>query len=265
MRQIKIYDYYSFGYNYHILLNSSRGNSNLKVYQDLKTYLDVVENLNLTVTMASMKILGLSNELTSLEKLSKQSKSKNLPIDESLLERLETKLKKIDFTIDAELDTKDAFILEEKRISLNILLNEITKLFSVNCYDKLPEVAKFDFEESGKCLAFDRYTAAAFHALRGTEGTLKYYYSVLLTKVPKDSQTWYNFVTEIEKEIKLKKIIPAPNGDLMTNLDSLRKYYRNKTQHPQLIYSSDDVQDLLTNCIKTVNQIIKDLQERSLI
>lgn len=53
--------------------------------------------------------------------------------------------------------------------------------------------------------------------------------------------------------------------ELLNNLNNLRKFYRNKAQHPQMIYNSDDVQDLLFNCIKSINEMIQDLIKRKLI
>ena len=43
-------------------------------------------------------------------------------------------------------------------------------------FDKLSELSKTDFTEAGKCIAFERYTAAAFHVLRGTEQALTEFY-----------------------------------------------------------------------------------------
>ena len=94
---------------------------------------------------------------------------------------------------------------------------------------------------------------------------MKYYYQLLLDVVPKENQTWFNFYEEIEKEITSGNITPKPSEELMINLNSLRRFYRNKTQHPQMIYNSDDVQDLMFLCIKTVNEMIKDLIDREII
>ena len=52
----------------------------------------------------------------------------------------------------------------------------MSSLFAPNVLNSLPPIAQFDFGEAGKCIAFERPTAAAFHILRATEGVLRFYY-----------------------------------------------------------------------------------------
>jgi hypothetical protein len=264
MIKVNLYKYYSFGYNYYILLSNSSGKSNKNFYDDLVRYLEFIGELDLKVTKSSVRMQGLEDEFEKLEKIAR-GKNKNNPISDELFTKIIAILEKTDTTLDAELDIKNAFLTEDKRISTDFLFDKIHKLFAEKTFIELPEIAQFDFEEAGKCLMFDRYTACAFHSLRGTEAVLNFFYEKLLNKVAGEKLTWGNFHQEIEANIKNKKISPKPNDELMINLNNLRMYYRNKTQHPQLIYNSDGVQDLLFLCIKTVNEMIIDLIERKAI
>jgi hypothetical protein len=45
---------------------------------------------------------------------------------------------------------------------------------------EISEQTKNDFDQAGKCMAFDLPTAAAFHLLRGTEAVLREYYELLV-------------------------------------------------------------------------------------
>ncbi len=126
-------------------------------------------------------------------------------------------------------------------------------------------ITKFDFQEAGLCLAYDRFTASAFHLLRGTEDTLRLFYEFLLSKKSRTSDTWGTYTNGIEKAVKANKITPKPSKELLLNLESLRIFYRNKTQHPDKIYNNDEVQDLFGTSIKTINDIIIDLKSRKLI
>jgi hypothetical protein len=265
MEKIKIYDYYSFGYNYSILLDGHSNKTNAECFEDLKTYVDFMKKLDLRVTISSIKLVGLVPEMTKLEKLAKGYKSKNKKIDPEFWKLIITKLKKVDSTLDAELNTKIGYLLDEKRFTNEILLGNIKHLFSKGTFELLPTIAQFDFEESGQCLAFDRYTACAFHSLRGTEDVVKFYYEKLFSVTSTDRDTWGTFETAINAGISSGSLIPVPDEQLILNIGSLRKFYRNKTQHPQNTYSSDEAQDLLSLCIKTVNEIILDLTKRSLI
>ena len=148
---------------------------------------------------------------------------------------------------------------------MEILSERIDKLFSKNTFHNLPTIAQYDFKEAGMCLAFDRFTASAFHLLRGTEDILKFFYETLLNKKSKITDTWGTYSTEITKAVKSSNLKPEPSSELMMNIDNLRIFYRNKTQHPDKIYNQDEAQDLFGVSIKTINEIIFDLKQRKLI
>lgn len=265
MEQIRIYDYYSFGYNYNILLSGHSNKTNSQCLEDLKTYTNFIRRLDLRVTISSIKLVQLIPEMEKLQKLAKAKKTKDLKVDPAFWKSIVEKLNKVDSTLDAELNTKIAYLLDEKRFTNEILLGKIQQLFSKDTFALLPTIAQFDFEESGQCLAFDRYTACAFHSLRGTEDVVKMYYEKLFSTTATDRDTWGTYETAITTAIGNGTLTPHPDEQLIINIGSLRKYYRNKTQHPQNTYSSDESQDILSLCIKTVNDIILDLKKRSLI
>ncbi|MEK8179538.1 hypothetical protein WMW71_04215 [Flavobacterium buctense] len=264
MHKVSLYDYYSFGFNYYILMNDSSHKTVEEFAKDIIRYSDFINDLDLKVTKSLLKMYGWNDNIKALNKLNVGTKKKKV-VEPTLYDKIIELIKKADPTLDAELSIKTGYLLKEKRISTDKLIDEIDSIFSIATFLHLPDVARFDFIESGKCLAFDRNTASAFHSLRGTEDVLKFYYSNLTGKVATDTQTWGNFHSEIEAQITAGNIIPHPPKELMQNLNSLRIYYRNKTQHPQLIYDADEAQDLMFNCIKCVNEIIKDLKSRGII
>lgn len=266
MKTVKIFKYYAFGHDYKLLLNFSDEDTLQEFFDRLKNYFDFIKELELKVTLSCIDLKDFDVEYDKLGALLKKEPTKKTEkITNEYHQKIIEIVTSIDATLDAEINTKTAFIPNEKRHSFEYLAEKIEVLFGEKVFVQLPSIAQYDFQESGRCLAFDRFTASSFHALRGTEDVLKYYYSMLTKRTPTDNQTWYDFANEIEKEVKSGTIKPAPPADLILNLDSLRKYYRNKTQHPQLIYSSDDSQDLFANCVKCVNQIIIDLRTRKLI
>lgn len=265
MQEITIYDYYAFGHDYRMLTEDHSNVTNKVMEENINLYISFIDKLNLVVTKSAISHVGLDAEIEKLQKLSQNIKTKNLIIDAAFLKSIIEKIQKIDVVLDSELKIKTGYSLDEKRFSNEILINSITKLFGENVFPRLPHIAQFDFQEAGRCLAFDRFTAVAFHALRGTEDVLKYYYEILLNLKTKEADTWGTFEKKIIDSISKKTITPEPPEELIINLTSLRKYYRNKTQHPQLTFSGDECQDLLSLCIKTVNELIKDLERRKLI
>lgn len=265
MKINKLYEYYQFGYNYNILMESKDGVTNKTLANRLAEYLDFIKELDLVVTSSGIDLYGLDVLYEQIKSASEDVDKKETKVDTKVLTEIKEKLKKIDSILDAELNTKTGYILDQKRHPNNTLIKDINLIFAEGVFSLLPDMAKEDFKEAGLCLAFDRYTAAAFHALRGTEDVIKFYSSKLLTKKLSSNATWGSFLTAIEKEIKSKKINPAPSTELMINLDNLRKYHRNKTQHPIRIYSCDESQDLISTCVSAINETIKDLKNRKIL
>ena len=264
MKKVTIFKYYSFGHDYKLLLGRSKDDSIEHVLDDLNMFLEKIKELELRVTQSGIDQKKLNIEVEKLKKLVTEKKEKE-KVPQNIISSIQTKLNKIDHILDAEIQLKDGYILDEKRYSLIILTERIDKLFSSETFIKIPTIAQYDFKEAGMCLAFDRFTASAFHLLRGTEDVLRFFFETLLAKNSKITDTWGSYTIAINKEIQAKKLDPEPSKELMINIDNLRLFYRNTTQHPDKIYNQDEVQDLFGISIKTVNEIVSDLKKRKLI
>lgn len=155
-------------------------------------------------------------------------------------------------TLLAEAQGKVAFIASDKRYTVEKLLEDIGSLFGDGVFARLPDLAKFDFEEGGKSLAYELPTAAAFHILRGTEATLRDFYchTVKRNRIT-EPRMWAGIV----RDLRSKK--NAPPELLLDNLDSLRSNFRNPTQHPEKTYDLDEAQDLLALAIDSINRMIR--------
>jgi hypothetical protein len=131
-------------------------------------------------------------------------------------------------------------------------LENIGSLLAPGVYRKLPELARYDFAEAGKCIAFERPTAAAFHILRGTEGVLKHFYLTMIKRGRIKNLLWGPVVEDLRAHRKTQK-----HEVLYSNLDNIRRSFRNPTQHPDMTYDIHEVQDLLPLCIETINRMVK--------
>jgi hypothetical protein len=162
-------------------------------------------------------------------------------------------------TMLAEALGKRAYIAQDKRYSVEILLDDISKLMASGVYEALPDIAKFDLEEAGKALAFDLPTAAAFHILRGTESVLRDFYSrvVRRNRIP-EPRMWFKMVDDLRSKTN------GPPHLVLENLDSLRRHFRNPTQHPEKTYDLDETQDLLALSIDSINRMVKHLTAKGL-
>lgn len=145
-----------------------------------------------------------------------------------------------------------AYIVSERRIPIERLLQDIGTLFGAGVFERLPAFAQADFSEAGKCLAFERATSAAFHALRATESTLKKYYSNKI-KGSDPALMWAGMVSA------LRSVPGAAPKVLLNQLDHGRDGFRNPTAHPEKMYDMDEAQDLLSICIDVSNRIVADL------
>jgi hypothetical protein len=141
-------------------------------------------------------------------------------------------------TLEAELQGYNAYIVTPKRLDVHRLLSDVPSLFSPGAYSKLNEIAKYDLQEAGKCIAFERPTAAAFHLLRATEAVVRDFYCTLVRR-NRVRLFWGDMVSDLYKRRKAKA-----HENLLHHLDHIRVQFRNPTQHPEKIYDIQEVQDL---------------------
>ena len=132
-------------------------------------------------------------------------------------------------------------------------------LMSPGVFISLPEVAQHDSQECGRCIVFERPTAAAFHILRGTEAALRMFYLSIVKRNRLSRLMWHDMLVALRKRRNL------PLSELLDNLDNIRKSFRNPTQHPDKIYDIEEVQDLFGLCIDVVNRMVAYLKRKRLI
>lgn len=191
------------------------------------------------------------------EELKKMGKRHKLSAREA--SRLRNLIAGIHLTLLAEATVRQAFVVTDKRINTEKLYFSVEMLMSPGVFILLPEVAKYDFEECGRCIVFERPTAAAFHILRGTEAVLRMFYLSIVKRNRLSRLMWHDML------VALRKRRNPPPSELLDNLDNIRKSFRNPTQHPDKIYDIEEVQDLFGLCIDVVNRMVAYLKRKRLI
>jgi hypothetical protein len=159
-------------------------------------------------------------------------------------------------TLEAESQTTWTLAFREKRFPLAVLLQDVSKLFGTGVFSKLPDISKIDLSEAGKCIAMERYTAGAFHILRAMEDIIKDLYLSVIKQNRLKKPMWYEMLDCMRKKKRNR-----PNEALLDQLGSIRKHYRNPTQHPEKIYDCDEVQDLLASSTAAINMVVKEKQK----
>lgn len=113
--------------------------------------------------------------------------------------------------------------------------------------ERLPNQTRIDFDQAGKCTAFDVPTAAAFHLLRGTEAVVRIYYERVVPG-PKlanpKMRNWGAYIKLLSKY--------GADTKVTSLLTHLKDVYRNPVLHPEENYTDDSVQVLWGVCISAV-------------
>lgn len=256
MRAQSIRSYIAIGYNLRYLLDVSTSHH---VYGQ-KHVLDTVRSLIRACSDSGLQVtsraaLDLYDSFLTKwepEKPSNELREATLSVEEvAAIREASYQVQTVMFS---EAQEVFAHVTNDKRFSVDRLLNDVASLMSPEIFDTLPEVARYDFGEAGRCIAFEAPTAAAFHLMRGTEDVLKYFYCSIV-KRHRVNLMWGPMVLDLRKRRN------PPPGILLNNLDNLRTGFRNPTQHPEKIYDIEEVQDLFALSVDAVNRMIKYLRD----
>ena len=216
----------------------------------------VLENIG--VCLARLDSLGLhvtknaSGELDSFKDELAEITDQDAKLSDAQSEELNEIIIDLRNTLEAELRGREAFVVTPKRFETSKLLYDIGSLMTPSVFSSLPDSTKYDLMEAGKCIAFERPTAAAFHLLRGTEAELRLFYCTLILRSQVSPLLWGEMTKDLRNRQKTKKYTTLYN-----NLDNIRLSYRNPTQHPDAIYDIHEVQDLCPLCFESISRMAK--------
>jgi len=246
MKKKDIWSYITVGSCLRFLQDARKGwpiHKEFSVLWNVDKFLIYLEDLDLAVTeRASGKLRTFSETLREMEEES--------VLTQALATELSGIITEVRPTFSAEARGIYSFIITDKRFHVDRLLGGVEKLFAPDVFEILPDICKYDFMEAGKCIAFNRATAAAFHLMRGVESLLNNYYKKYI-RPAKKGLTWGQMTHALNNKNRGKK----PNETTMNQLNHLRVAFRNPTQHPEKRYDIEESQDLLFLCIDIINRM----------
>lgn len=182
-----------------------------------------------------------------LSKANSQGENEDLVMFSDVLEVREA-AKEFETVLRAECQMMDTYFVSKKgAYSTKDLVENAHHQVPEPTRSKLPEQTRTDFDQAGKCLAFDVPTAAAFHLLRGTEAVIRQYYEL---KVPGDKKAapkmrnWGAYIRLLENHGAEKKVVSL--------LKHMKDVYRNPVLHPEENYTDENIQVLFGVCISAV-------------
>ena len=154
------------------------------------------------------------------------------------LQNLILKFKEYETVLINELYTFDAYNPPQKGIySTTSLIVQAEKLFPQSVLEKIDERIVHEVRESGRCLAFDIWTASAFHILRAIELVLHNYYICVCKPSPTPKQRLANWGAYIKE---LQKSEDPSVGEVLAILQQIKDKHRNLIMHPDAVLSADE-------------------------
>lgn len=248
-----IISYYTFGTQMRYLQDAKAGcaiKSPDEILDNIERFLSNFGKLKLVVTnRAAWKLRDCKKAL---------EKSENEFLTAEQASELKSIMNYLRPTLVAEIQGIYAFTTTPKRLDSEKLIKDVASLFAPHTYDSFPDIAKYDFVEAGKCIAFELPTSAAFHILRATEANVRHYYKSMIKQKRIASEMWGPIVQDLRKRNKTKKYTTLNN-----HLDNIRLSFRNPTQHPEATYDIHEAQDLFSVCIDANNRMFKILKKKS--
>jgi hypothetical protein len=170
-----------------------------------------------------------------------------------------TTINQFETVLSAEMQSLDTYFVSQKgAFSTYDLIERAHIAIPESMRALLPVDARCDFDQAGKCVAFDLATAAGFHLVRGAESVLRGYYKEVTGVMPKiKDRNWGAFIKVLEKH-------PDASPKIIKLLRDLKDDYRNPILHPEITLTSANALIMFTVFIGAAVQILaatEDLRE----
>ncbi|WP_105439784.1 hypothetical protein [Neorhizobium sp. T25_13] len=124
--------------------------------------------------------------------------------------------------------------------------------------DGMSSEALKEFDDAGRCLAFDLPTACGFHALRGTELVIEDYLKAF--GVTKKMVSWNEYIKAAEALADDKRPEPKPSKKVTAMLDRMKSLDRNPLMHPRDELDTAGADHLFSLAAITVAEMIRDIR-----
>jgi hypothetical protein len=190
----------------------------------------------------------LMNKIVAIETASSEDE-KVKPYE---LQTLITKLDFFEHVLSAELQKHLTYVVSQiGGLSMPLLVNKAEVNLTEDALKVVPESARKDFREAGRCLAFETPTAAGFHAMRATEAVLRVYFT-LITKQDSSRMDWGTCTQELMRS-------GNANRKVIQVLDQIRDVHRNPLMHPQDFLSMKEAIGLFDIAKSAINAVAEEI------
>jgi hypothetical protein len=158
----------------------------------------------------------------------------------------------------AESTDQEIYSVEQVSIyKMDALASKSSDRFPEEYKHVIPDAALLEFDNAGKCLAFNLPTASGFHALRGVELCILAYLERREVNVDK-LKTWHQYCQAIEKLEGLGVHPYKPSLKVAAMVSRMKDLDRNPLMHPQDTLDIGGADQLFNLSSITVIELAKD-------
>ena len=166
--------------------------------------------------------------------------------------------KKLETVLAAECQVLDTYLVQKTGAYSTVDLVERAHVAFGEAAQKLPERSKEDFDQAGKCIAFNLPTAAAFHILRGTESIVRSYYKSMTGREPKNKmRNWFAYIKRLRE--------CGADTRVTSFLDHVRETYRNPILHPEENVDAEQALVMFGACVSVSTLMLNEIERLSSI
>ncbi len=255
--RVNTYGFYDLGGNLGFAEEVNEGSKYGDVWYQLDKARDAVQALldNKIVPVKTCRVSGqgVVDAITSIvpASFSEASKrDKEAIVQVWLIYGLHAAIREFKTVLSAELNLLDTYSVSQKgAYSTSDLIEQAELLIPESIRGLLPEQAKTDIQQAGKCIAYDVPTGAAFHILRAIESVIRAYYQHVTGNLPKPKmRNWGAYINNLRKAGGDEKIVGY--------IEHLKERYRNPVFHPEDNLTPEEAQMFLGACISGICQML---------
>ena len=147
-----------------------------------------------------------------------------------------------------------ACVEKQRLLTPYVLVERIEDSVTQKTWKYMSKTARREIEESGRCLAFDRYTASGFHILRCVETIVREYISACGVALTNSDRNWGKYVDILKQN--------GASNEVTSMIDNLRRDDRNTLMHPEKFLNQDDAIGLFNLCQAALDRLINDMEKR---
>jgi hypothetical protein len=268
MQQVNIYQFYRFGQAMQALNALSKDSSFFgefgTLYEAKSALEDLLEQKHLPMGGIKVAIEALMSSIDLILKVAETESNldENSKIPTKRLIKMKNDFRRFDIVFEAEIVDRGAkaYSVANKGIfDTGLLVENAEAVIPEELRDLLPDIARSDLGESGRCLAFEIPTAAGFHVLRATEAAIKLYYRSLTgndwDSTHRESQrNWGKYIEGL--------VSSGGKNTITDSLTHIKELYRNPIVHPESSLTNHDALLLFSLCSSVITLMLQEVKGR---